>query len=175
MDRVLCLLAETANMHVPLIVDCVGDVETLPAVSKVAGEGSKVAVLVPLRKSGHGKTEKLLEDDDIVKVVHWRKGVELVCVKSFSYAQRVRQCLLNRLLLGPPYAEHARSYLTELQNLEMGATLQPKVLPAWLKRGALQPSPYKVVEGATQLERMAEALSLLREGKARGEKLLVAF
>lgn len=57
----------------------------------------------------------------------------------------------------------------------MGATLQPKVLPNWLKRGALTPAPYKIVEGATLLERMAEALSLLREGKVRAEKLLVAL
>jgi hypothetical protein len=56
----------------------------------------------------------------------------------------------------------------------MGATLQPKVLPAWLKRGALQPAPYTLAEGGTLVERMAEALSLLREGKIRAEKLLVA-
>jgi NADPH:quinone reductase-like Zn-dependent oxidoreductase len=89
-DRVLCLLAETAHKHVPLIVDCVGDAETLQPVSKVSGEGSKVAVLVPLRMGGHGKTEKLLDDADVAKVVPWYKGVEIVCVKSFSYAERVR-------------------------------------------------------------------------------------
>lgn len=74
----------------PFVVDCVADVETLGPVSKVSGEGSKVAVLVPLRKGGHGKTEKLLEEADVAKVVPWRKGVELVCAKTFSYAERVR-------------------------------------------------------------------------------------
>lgn len=56
----------------------------------------------------------------------------------------------------------------------MGQTLQPKVLPAWLTKGVLVPAPHKVVDGESFLERTAEALSLLREGRVQHEKLLVA-
>lgn len=60
-----------------------------------------------------------------------------------------------------------------VQDPEIAKELQPTIIPGCLKSGHLQPSSFRLVEGESFLERMIQGLAELREGKVRGEKLLV--
>lgn len=97
-DRVASLLEGTPHEHVPFVVDCTSDVATFGPLSRIVGQGSKVAVLTPVRRGAFGATNALVANDEIPKLAKWEEGVELVAVKSFSYAARVRS-ILRRLPL----------------------------------------------------------------------------
>jgi hypothetical protein len=50
--------------------------------------------------------------------------------------------------------------------------MQPEIIPALLKNGAVSPNRYRVVEGATAVERAQKAVDILRNKEVSGEKLV---
>lgn len=56
-------------------------------------------------------------------------------------------------------------------NEALARALQPEIMPSLLANGAVKPNKYRVIEGASMLERAENALTALREGVS-GEKLV---
>lgn len=86
-DIVKSLLSDAP---VKYVLDCAADLDnSLKPIREVVGEGSKVAVLVPVRKGGKGGEKMLVDDDKVEQEVEFGYGVEVKLVKSFEYMSRV--------------------------------------------------------------------------------------
>ncbi|KAJ4397144.1 hypothetical protein N0V93_001368 [Gnomoniopsis smithogilvyi] len=144
-DVVQQILSKEAD--IPYIIDCIGSLEgTLTPLSKIAGHGSKVAVMLPVIVTHASSTQVPEYEMDVGKVLEggWKEGVEVRGVRTHFYTE-------NEF-----FKDH----------------LQPNVMPELLARGLIQPNKQKIVEGATLLERAEKALALLRERDVSGEKLV---
>lgn len=132
---------------IPYIVDCIGSLEgTLTPLSKVAGMGSKVAVMLPVITTHASSTQVPKYEMDASSVLkgQWKEGVEVKGVRTHFYTE-------NEF-----FKDH----------------LQPEIMPELLARGLIQPNKQRIVEGATLLERAEQALALLRQRDVSGEKLV---
>ncbi|POS77088.1 alcohol dehydrogenase [Diaporthe helianthi] len=68
----------SCGLHVPYIIDCIGSLEgTLTPLGKIAGNGSKVGIMLPVLMS-HASTGNVL-------VAQWNEGVDLRGVKTHFY------------------------------------------------------------------------------------------
>lgn len=132
---------------VPYIIDCIGSLEgTLTPLSKIAGEGTKVAIMLPVITTHASATQAPEYEMDVSKVLvgQWKEGVELKGVRTHFYTD----------------------------NEFFKFHLQPDIMPKVLARGVIQPNKQRVVEGSTLLERAERALALLRDRDVSGEKLV---
>ncbi|KAI5478782.1 quinone oxidoreductase 2 [Pseudohyphozyma bogoriensis] len=59
------------------------------------------------------------------------------------------------------------------KNAALAIDLQHSIMPKLFAEGVIKPTAYRVIEGATFLEKSVKALSEVREGKVRGEKLVI--
>lgn len=50
--------------------------------------------------------------------------------------------------------------------------MQPEIVPALLRDGVVSPNRYRVVEGATAVERAQKAVDILRNKEVSGERLV---
>lgn len=144
-DVVQQILSKEAD--IPYIVDCIGSLEgTLTPLSKIAGNGSKVAVMLPVITMHASSTQEPGYEMDVSKVLvgEWKEGVEVRGVRTHFYTEN----------------EFFKNHL------------QPNIMPELLARGVIQPNKQRIVEGATLLERAEKALALLRERDVSGEKLV---
>lgn len=144
-DAVEQILATEAD--IPYIVDCIGSLEgTLRPLSKIAGKGSKVAVMLPVITTHASSTQVPEYEMDVSRVLvgQWKEGVEVRGVRTHFYTE-------NEF-----FKKH----------------LQPDIMPELLARGLIRPNKQRVVEGITLLERAEGALALLRERDVSGEKLV---
>lgn len=133
--------------RIPYIIDCIGSAEgSLAPVSRIAGSGARVAVMLPVITTHASATRAPEYEMDVGKVLvgQWREGVEVRGVRTHFYAQD----------------EFLKWHL------------QPEIMPEMLARGLIQPNKQRVVEGETLLERAEKALSLLRDQAVSGEKLV---
>lgn len=74
--------------HIPRIVDCIGSVEgTLTPLSKIATEGSVVAIMLPVIISHASDDDEPEYEMDVSKVLvgEWAKGVDLRGVRTHFY------------------------------------------------------------------------------------------
>ncbi|PSR92243.1 chaperonin 10-like protein [Coniella lustricola] len=133
--------------HIPYFIDCIGSVQgTLTPLSKIAGSGSVVAVMLPVIVAHASAAEAPEYEMDVSKVLagQWQQGVELRGVRTHFYTQ-------NDL-----FKYH----------------LQPEIMPELLAQGSIEVNKQRLVEGESLLVRAEKALGLLREGQVRGEKLI---
>ncbi|KAK4131831.1 GroES-like protein [Trichocladium antarcticum] len=141
------LEARAGGARLPFIVDCIGSRDgSLRPLSRIAGRGSKVAVMLPVINVRAGKDRMPEYEMDVSKVLPggWKDGVELIGVRTHSYAKN----------------EFFRDHLL------------PEIVPALLEQGVVQPNKQRIVEGSTLLERAQNALDLLRDQVPSGEKLV---
>lgn len=132
---------------IPYIIDCIGSLEgTLTPLSKIAGKGSKVAVMLPVITTHASSTQVPEYEMDVSKVLvgQWKEGVEVRGVRTHFYTE-------NKF-----FKNH----------------LQPDIMPELLARGLIQPNKQRIVESPTLLERAERALALLRGRDVSGEKLV---
>lgn len=137
----------SSGPHIPYIIDCIGSLEgTLTPLSKIAGKGSKVAVMLPVIVSHASNSDAPLYEMDVSKVLvgQWKEGVELRGVRTHFYQD----------------------------NEFFKYRLQPDIMPGLLQGGLIRPNKQRLVEGKTLLERAEQALSLFREGSVSGEKVV---
>ncbi|KAK4230742.1 chaperonin 10-like protein [Podospora fimiseda] len=131
---------------VPFILDCIGSTEgTLRPLTKIAENGSKVAVMLPVINvhATDDHAPELAMNVTEVKL-DWEEGAVLRGVRTFFYAEN-------------PFF---RDYFHR------------DIMPTLLEQGVVQPNPQRLVEGATLLERAQNALDLLRSRAPSGEKLV---
>lgn len=139
--------ANKKTATIPYIIDCIGSLEgTLTPLSKIAGDGTRVAVMLPVILSHASDTEAPEYAMDVKEVtqVQWNTGVELRGVRTHFY----------------PDNEFFKYHL------------QPDIMPELLEKGVIKPNKQRVVEGKTLLERAEKALDLLRQRDVSGEKLV---
>lgn len=136
--------AQGAAPAFPLIVDCIGSQEgTLRPISRVAQDGSTVAVMLPVIVT-HASAETALEYSmDAGASAAWASGVTVSGVRTHFY----------------------------WRNEMFREKLQTEIMPALLAQGVVKPNRYRIVEGKTLLERATKGLDSMREG-ASGEKVI---
>lgn len=141
------VLSLSSGPRIPYIIDCIGSLEgTLTPLSKIAENGSKVAVMLPVIVSHASSSEVPAYEMDVgnVLVGQWKDGVQVKGVRTHFYQK----------------------------NEFFKYHLQPDIMPALLQDGLIQPNKQRLVEGETLLERAEQALSLLRDRSVSGEKLV---
>lgn len=137
----------SSGPHIPYIIDCIGSLEgTLTPLSKIAGKGTKVAVMLPVIVSHASNSDAPTYEMDVSKVLvgQWKEGVELRGVRTHFYQD----------------------------NEFFKYHLQPEIMPALLQDGSVRPNKQRLVEGETLLQRAEQALSLFRDGSVSGEKVV---
>jgi len=136
-----------AGGKIKTAVDIIAARPSLDAISKVVGPGSKVAILLPVKK---GETVTNATDSDMVlgipdAVRAKFTGVELIPVATFQY--------------------QTDEYVRE--------NLMPKILPELLANGLVKPNRIRLLKEGTLKERVEVGLDLLRNNKVSGEKIVV--
>lgn len=147
---------------IPLILDCIGSLKgSVKPVAKLAQNGSKVAVLLPVivRDSTDEMTPEYAMD--VQAAAPWAEGVEALGVRTHFYLQ-VSHCDLGV----PIDVTEAR------QNEFFRQHLQSSIMPTMLAKGIIKPNPQRVVEGATLLERAQKSIDMLRRKEVSGERLV---
>ena len=59
-----------------------------------------------------------------------------------------------------------------VQNPTFKSKLQPEIMPTLLAHGIVRTNKYRLIEGATLLERAQAALDILRRKEVSGERLV---
>lgn len=132
---------------IPYFIDCIGSLEgSLTPLSKIAGKGSRVAVMLPVITAHASSTQVPEYEMDVSKVLvgQWKDEVEVRGVRTHFYT--------------------AQEFLKK--------HLQPEIMPQLLAKGLIQPNKQRIVEGVTLLERAEKALALFRNGEVSGEKVV---
>ncbi|KAK1638395.1 zinc-binding dehydrogenase [Colletotrichum phormii] len=147
-DVVEKILGAVGEEGVPFVLDCIGSVEgTLRPLTKIAGKGTKVAVMLPVIV--RDATEEVEPEYEMevknVLVGEWADGVELRGVRTHFYLE---------------------------QNEFFKEKMQREIVPTLLEQGIIKPNKQKAVEGATMLERAQKAIELLRKRDPSGERLV---
>ncbi|KAM0327519.1 hypothetical protein ACHAQA_005809 [Verticillium albo-atrum] len=134
---------------VPYVIDCIGHLTgTLQPITKLAGRGSKVAVMLPVIIRDASETEApeyQMTSPAELAVGTWAEGVEVAGVRTHFY----------------------------LQDEEFKDKMQSEIVPTLLEQGVVRPNPHRVVEGKDLLERVNNGLRLLRNKEVSGEKLVL--
>ncbi|ETI24718.1 hypothetical protein G647_04087 [Cladophialophora carrionii CBS 160.54] len=139
-----------AKNGIAYILDCIGSLQgsVLP-VSRIARltatpRGTKVAILLPIIVKDPSPGIKPVYEMDVLAAADWPVGVEAVGVRTHFY----------------------------LDDAALKDKLQSEIMPSVLERGIVEPNEQLIVEGATMLERAEKALTLLRDKKVSGERLV---
>ncbi|KAK0375322.1 zinc-binding dehydrogenase [Colletotrichum limetticola] len=146
-DVVEKILGTVGERGVPFVLDCIGSVEgTLRPLTKIAGRGTKVAVMLPVivRDATEEVEPEYEMEVGTVLVGEWADGVELRGVRTHFY----------------------------LANEFFKEKMQREIVPTLLEQGIIKPNKQKIVEGATMLERAQKAIELLRKRDPSGERLV---
>ncbi|KAK5280557.1 hypothetical protein LTR40_006185 [Exophiala xenobiotica] len=122
------------------------DTEVIKSVSDFASSqaGAKVAILLPVIVKDAAKGVKPEYEMDVKRCASWQSGVEAVGVRTHFY----------------------------LENKFLADKLQPEIMPTLLGNGIVEPNEQVIVEGKTMLERAEKALSMLRDKKISGARLV---
>ncbi|KAM6531209.1 hypothetical protein FSOLCH5_000691 [Fusarium solani] len=146
-DQILEYAGDRSEPKLPYILDCIGSLDgTLKPLTKIAQRGSIVAVMLPVILKDATVEEEPEYEMDASKVLvgEWAEGVNVRGVRTHFY----------------------------LSNEFFKEKMQPEIIPALLKNGAVSPNRYRVVEGATAVERAQKAVDILRNKEVSGEKLV---
>ncbi|KAK5989211.1 hypothetical protein PT974_10713 [Cladobotryum mycophilum] len=148
-ERILESVASPAEDQpkIPYLLDCIGSVRgTLEPLTKIAQHGSRVAVMLPVIVKDATDEEEPEYEMDISKCLpgQWADGVILQGVRTHFY----------------------------LQNELFKEKLQPEIVPFLLANKIIEPNKYRVIEGATMVERSQKSLDLLRNKAVSGERLV---
>ncbi|KAH7314142.1 chaperonin 10-like protein [Rhexocercosporidium sp. MPI-PUGE-AT-0058] len=140
------ILAAVPGGKIPFILDCIGSkYGSLAPLARIAKEGSRVAILLPviLKDAGEGgvKPEYSM---DVRAEAEWEVGVEARGVRTHFY----------------------------LENPLFKEKLQPEIMPTLLAEGVVKPNRIRIVEGETLLERAQRAMDALRRKEVSGERLV---
>lgn len=139
------ILAAAADKGVRLVLDCIGSQSSsLTPITKIAGKGATVAVLLPVIVRDASETEAPIYTMDVQSAADWKEGVEVKGVRTHFYQEN------------DFFKEH----------------LQPTIMPQMLAMGIVRPNRQKIVEGKTLLDRAQKALDMLRRKEVSGERLV---
>ncbi|KAI8198872.1 hypothetical protein KHU50_008393 [Colletotrichum sp. SAR 10_65] len=141
------ILGVVGEEGVPYVLDCIGSVEgTLRPLTKIAGRGTKVAVMLPVIVRDATEEVEPEYEMDVSKVLvgEWAAGVEVRGVRTHFY----------------------------LENEFFKEKMQREIVPTLLEEGIIKPNRQKIVEGPTMLERAQKAIELLRARDPSGERLV---
>ncbi|KAI1439526.1 GroES-like protein [Annulohypoxylon stygium] len=128
----------------PLIVDCIGSqTGSIGAVSKIAQNGTTVAIMLPVIVKHATEEEAPEYSMDASTSARWAEGVNVRGVRTHFY----------------------------WKNDLFKEKLQVEIMPTLLAKGYVTPNRFRVVEGRNLLERATNALGLIRKGVS-GEKLI---
>ncbi|KAI9362006.1 chaperonin 10-like protein [Zopfochytrium polystomum] len=135
---------------IPFIVDCIGSLHAsvAPIAREIADPGARVAVMLPVviddPKVGLSKKPEYSMDPTVAAASLWKPGVDVRGTRTHGY----------------------------MKNEFFKTHLQPSIVPALLARGLIAPNTFRVVPGASMLERAENALGILRRKEVSGEKLV---
>jgi NADPH:quinone reductase-like Zn-dependent oxidoreductase len=138
------ILALTKGEKIKLVLDCVGNKESLGKIKGVVGKGSKVAVLMPVKDGKDVVSGNLL--NEIPKEWNaFEDGVEVIAVRTLFYHQ----------------------------NEDLRQNLMPKTFTSMLAENSLKPNQV-IVKNEGDLEKRAkDAFDLLRSGSVSGKRVVV--
>lgn len=150
------------SLNPSIVFDCVGDEEhTVRPISKLnLARDAKVAILLPVRKGGYGSTESV----EMETSIPFAEGVEVIGVRT-HYWERVG------LVHTPTFLYPTDPPLN--QNETLKPFLQRKIMHNVFASGIIKPTPYRIIEGSSFLEKSVKALGEVRNGTVRGEKLVI--
>ncbi|KAJ4311338.1 hypothetical protein N0V84_010503 [Fusarium piperis] len=146
-DQILKYTGDRSEPKLPYILDCIGSLDgTLKPLAKIAQRGSIVAVMLPviLKDATVEEEPEYGMDASKVLVREWAEGVHVRGVRTHFY----------------------------LSNEFFKEKMQPEIVPALLRDGVVSPNRYRVVEGATAVERAQKAVDILRNRDVSGERLV---
>ena len=139
-----------ASNGIPFIIDCIGSLKgSIAPLTRIAGSGSKVAILLPVIVRDATADAAPEYAMDVVAAASsigspWANGVEAVGVRTHFY----------------------------LQNKLFADKLQSEIMPTALREGWVKPNKVRNVEGKTLLVRAQKAMNLLRDRAVSGERLV---
>lgn len=127
------------------VLDCIGSAQgSVMPISHIVREGAEVAVLLPVIVRDAAPGIKPIYMMEVEKAAEWPLGVHTVGVRTHFY----------------------------LDNEFLKERLQNEIMPTVLEKGIIEPNEQLIVEGETLLERVEKGLSLLREKKVSGARLV---
>jgi NADPH:quinone reductase-like Zn-dependent oxidoreductase len=142
---ILDFASSQARKRISYICDCIGSLEgSVRPVANIASPGTKVAILLPVIVKDAANGVKPEYEMDVKRCAYWQSGVEAVGVRTHFY----------------------------LENKFLADKLQPEIMPTLLGNGIVEPNEQVIVEGKTMLERAERALSMLRDKKISGARLV---
>ncbi|TDZ36788.1 Deshydrogenase mlcG [Colletotrichum spinosum] len=129
----------------PYVIDCIGHLAgSLGPITKLAGKGTRVAVMLPVVVSDPTETQAPVYQMTEPAEGQWKEGVVVRGVRTHFY----------------------------LKNQLFKDKMQTEIIPTLLEQGIVRPNPHRIVEGATLLERAQDAIVLLRNKAVSGERLV---
>jgi len=126
-------------------IDAISDEDkSLKFIAKVLHPGSTFAFLLPI-KEGQGSSSTPVNNLKWEMDIEFEDGVNVVPVATLFYQK------------DPAWKER----------------LQPQVMPDLVGKGLIKPNRYRLVEGATLLERSQKAFDIFKRGETTPERLVV--
>lgn len=135
-----------AGGKVQLVMDCIAAEGTMKKVAQVVCPKAEVALLLPIKEG-----ESLVPESGKMWMAvppsrnPFGEDVKVIGVRTFLYQD----------------------------NEYMKNNLMPEILPYLLKENLIKPSPIRMFNQGTFLERTLAALDLVRSGKVSGEKVVI--
>jgi len=128
------------------ILDCIGSLQdSVQPCSLIAeARGCKIAILLPVIVKDAAVGVRPEYEMDVQKCADWKDGVVPSGVRTHFW----------------------------MDNKVLAQTLQTEIMPWALETGVVEPNDQVIVEGGTMLERAEKALSMLREKKVSGGRLV---
>lgn len=144
-ERVKAFVKEDGG-EIEYILDCIGSLEgSVRPCSRIAeAKGCKVAILLPVIVKDAAVGVRPEYEMDVTKCVEWKDGVVPTGVRTHFW----------------------------MENKKLAEVLQTEIMPRTLETGVVEPNEQIIVEGSTVLERAEKALSMLREKKVSGGRLV---
>lgn len=132
--------------EVAYIYDCIGSLEgsVKPCARIAETQGCKVAILLPVIIKDAAVGVKPEFEMDVTTCAEWKEGVVASGVRTHFW----------------------------MDNKELAEVLQTEIMPWALEAEVVEPNEQVMVEGKTMLERAERALSMLREKKVSGGRLV---
>ncbi|KAF7977984.1 hypothetical protein HWV62_1819 [Athelia sp. TMB] len=132
---------------VTIALDCVTAQGTLAAISKVISPDGTVALLLPIKEGNAvtGAADAKMHMELLDENNPFPKTTKVIGVRTFTY--------------------QTNEYLKE--------NLMPKILPALLSSGLIQPNRVQLLKEGTLKQRVEKGLDLLRRNAVSGEKIVV--
>lgn len=155
-------ILDAAGGKVPFVLDCIGSkYGSLAPIAKIAGPGTKVAVLLPVIIKDASETEAPEYAMDVKAAAEWVEGVDARGVRTHFYLNVSSNLFDTRQGANP-----------DLKNEFFKEKLQSEIMPTLLEQGIVRPNRYRLIEGKTLLERAQAAIDALRRKEVSGERLV---